>query len=131
MLKVRDSRIAEALGYAKTPAVSDLGQTRQTTVEVIRRYNEAFEQHDPTLLSELVAEDCVIENTTPAPNGSRHVGREACLALWGRIAANPDIRFDIEAVEVADERATIRWRLRWGEDESESLPFRSWLRRLF
>ena len=36
------------------------------TSEVIRRFNDAFQRHDPTALIELVAEDCVIENTNYA-----------------------------------------------------------------
>jgi ketosteroid isomerase-like protein len=123
LIKVRDGRIAEALAYAKTPLVADLGQANpvQTTSEVIRRYNEVFQQHDPAGLPALIAADCVIENSNPAPNGSRHVGREACLALWRRIATTPGTEFDIEEVVVTGDRATIRWRLRWGEDESKSV----------
>lgn len=33
LIKVRDGKIAEALAYAKTPAVSDLGQAKQSTAE--------------------------------------------------------------------------------------------------
>jgi ketosteroid isomerase-like protein len=121
LIRVRDGRIAEALAYAKTPVVSDLGQASQTTSEVIRRFNEVFQQHDVSALPDLVAADCVIENSNPAPSGSRHVGREACVALWRRIATNPGNQFDVEEVMVTGERATIRWRLRWGEDESSSV----------
>jgi ketosteroid isomerase-like protein len=121
LIKVRDGRITEALGYAKTPVVADLGQASHTTSEIIRRFNEAFQQHDPAALSELIAEDCVIENSNPAPNGSRHVGREACLELWRRIATTPGNQFDIEEIVVTGERATIRWGLRWGEDQSKSV----------
>jgi ketosteroid isomerase-like protein len=126
LIRVRDGKIAEALAYAKTPMVTDLGQasqssSSQSTSEVIRRFNEAFQQHDPAALPELIAADCVIENSNPAPNGSRHVGREACLTLWRRIATMPGTRFDLEDVVVTGERATIRWRLRWGESESDSV----------
>jgi ketosteroid isomerase-like protein len=121
LIRVREGRIVEALAYAKTPVVSDLGQGSQTTAEVIRRFNEAFQQHDPSALPELIAADCVVENSNPAPSGSRHVGRDACLALWRRIATNPGARFDIEEVVVTGERATIRWRLRWGEEDSQSV----------
>jgi ketosteroid isomerase-like protein len=121
LIRVRDGRIAEALAYAKTPVVSDLGQASQTTSEVIRRFNEAFQQHDPAALPELIAADCVIENSNPAPSGSLHVGREACLDLWRRIATNLGIHFDVEEVVVTGERATIRWRLRWGTDDSQSV----------
>lgn len=121
LIRVRDGKIAEALAYAKTPAVSDLGQRASTTSDVIRRYNEVFLKHDPSALPVLVASGCVIENTNPAPNGSRHVGREACVEHWRRIAINPEIRFDIEDVAVVGEKATIRWRLHWGEGESKSV----------
>jgi ketosteroid isomerase-like protein len=121
LIRVSDGRIAEALAYAKTPVVADLGQASQTTSEVIRRFNEVFQQHDPSALPEIVAADCVVENSNPAPSGSRHVGREACLALWRRIATNTGNQFDVEEVIVTGERATIRWRLRWGEDESSSV----------
>lgn len=121
LIRVRNGKIAEALGYAKTPAVADLGQASQTTSEVIRRFNEAFQQHDPSLLPELIAADCVIENVSPAPNGSRHVGREACLQLWTRIATDAANRFEVEEVVATGETATIRWRLRWGGDENQSV----------
>jgi ketosteroid isomerase-like protein len=129
LIVVRDGRIAEALAYAKTAPRTALGQDGasapsaggHTTSEVIRRFNDAFQRHDPTLLSELIAADCVIENSTPAPNGSRHVGRKACLELWSRIATSPGTHFDLEEVFVAGERAVIRWRLRWGEGESNSV----------
>jgi ketosteroid isomerase-like protein len=121
LIRVRDGRIAEALAYAKTPVVADLGQVSHTTSEVIRRFNEVFQHHDPSALTELVAADCVVENSNPAPSGSRHVGREACVALWRRIATNAGNRFDVEDVVVSGERATIRWRLRWGEDDSSAV----------
>lgn len=121
LIKVRDGRIVEALGYAKTPTVSDLGQGAGATAEVIRRFNQVFQQHDPAPLADLVAEDCFIENSNPAPDGSRHVGREACLALWGRIATNPGLRFETEEVVVTGDRATIRWRLHWGGQAAESV----------
>lgn len=43
----------------------------QQTAEIMRRYNDVFQRHDPSALAELVAEDCVIENTVPAPDGAR------------------------------------------------------------
>jgi hypothetical protein len=89
-----------------------------TTVGIIQRYNDVFQNHDPFGLAALVAEDCVIENTVPAPDGARYVGRDACVALWTGIATAPGTRFDIEETSVAGERATIRWRYWWGEGNS-------------
>jgi ketosteroid isomerase-like protein len=91
------------------------------TREVIERFNDVFQRHDPTGLADLVAEDCVIENTTPAPDGSRHVGREACVTLWQSIATTPNTHFDLEDVCVADDRAIIRWRYWWGDGAQSSV----------
>jgi hypothetical protein len=52
------------------------------TEAVLQRFNEVFLTHNPEALRELVAEDCIIENTQPAPDGSRHEGKHACIALW-------------------------------------------------
>src|SRR5262249_44966270 len=66
------------------------------TAEVMARFNAVFQEHDPAALAELVAEDCIIENTGPAPDGARHVGRAACIELWRSIATTPGTGFDHE-----------------------------------
>ncbi|MGC1676596.1 MAG: nuclear transport factor 2 family protein [Candidatus Binataceae bacterium] len=91
------------------------------TSAVIQRFNDVFQRHDPAALDKMVAPDCVLENTQPAPNGSRHVGRDACLAVWSAIATAPGTHFDLEEVAVAGDRAIIRWRLWWGNGESNSV----------
>jgi ketosteroid isomerase-like protein len=129
LIVVRDGKIAEALAYAKTPARTNLGQaaapaspaTDHTVSEIIRRFNDAFQRHDPAALAELIDMDCIIENSAPAPNGSQHVGKKACLELWSRLATAPGTQFDLEEVLVTGDRAVIRWRYRWGEDESQSV----------
>ena len=68
-----------------------------------------------------VEEEFLIENTTPAPNGSRHAGRSACLDVWQPLAASQDTSFDVEEVEVYGERSVIFWRFRRGKDEEQSV----------
>jgi ketosteroid isomerase-like protein len=92
-----------------------------TTDAVMRRFNDVFQLHDPSALRELVAEDCVIENTQPAPNGSRHIGRDACIALWTGIATAPGTHFELENVIVTGDRAIILWRFCWGDGEANSV----------
>lgn len=91
------------------------------TAEIIDRFNDAFQRHDGSAFADLVAEDCVIENTHPAPDGSRHVGRAACVELWQGIATAPEVSFDLEGVTVAEDRAIILWRLRRGEKPEDSV----------
>ena len=61
------------------------------TEAVLHRFNQVFLNHRPEALTELVADDCVIENTQPAPDGARYEGKEACVALWTQIATTPGI----------------------------------------
>jgi len=93
----------------------------ESTEAVLRRFNEVFLSHVPAALTELVAEDCVIENTAPAPDGSRHEGRAACIALWTGIATAPGTFFELEDVSVAGDRGIIRWRYHWGDGKESSV----------
>lgn len=81
-----------------------------STAEVIHGYNEAFRRRDAAAIAELLADDCVLEDVQPAPDGTRYVGRDAVAAFWGALATDPDLRFEPEDVEIADERAIVRWR---------------------
>ncbi|MEU8194303.1 nuclear transport factor 2 family protein [Microbispora amethystogenes] len=88
--------------------------TDETTMTIMRRFNDAFLTHDPGLLDGLIADDCVLENSGPPPNGSRHVGRQECLTFWSGIAASRESSFEPEEIWTAGDRAVIRWTLRWG-----------------
>lgn len=93
----------------------------ETTLRVITQFDAAFQKHDPSLLDGLLAEDCILENSGPAPDGSRHVGRAACLEFWTGIAANTDMNFEVEEMWAAGERGILRWRLRWGPGETDTV----------
>lgn len=91
--------------------------TPRTTREVLDRYNDAFRLHDPTLLDDVVADDCVIEDTSPAPDGMRREGGRACLARWSELAGNRALEFTSEAAEIHGDLAVAPWVLRWGNGE--------------
>jgi len=93
----------------------------RATKAILERFNQVFLTHDPSELSDLVAEDCVIENTQPAPDGSRHEGKTACIALWTHIATMPGAHFEPEAIIARGDRGEIRWRLVWGPDPASSV----------
>ena len=93
----------------------------KTTLEVIDQFNRAFLQHDGSLLTDLVAEDCVMESVEPAPDGTRYVGRIACLTFWQNLANSKDGGFTPEDVVTSGDRATIRWRFRFGPGLAQSV----------
>ena len=81
-----------------------------TTPDVVNRFNEAINKHDPVAVAALLAEDTVFENTGPVPDGSRIEGKAAVTAFWEKwFAANADARFEAEEIIVAGDRCVVRW----------------------
>jgi ketosteroid isomerase-like protein len=91
------------------------------TLQVLQRFNQAFMQHDGSLLEDLIAEDCVMESVEPAPDGTRYVGRIACLEFWQKLANSRDGAFAAEDIVAVDEHGIIRWRYRFGPGLSQSV----------
>jgi ketosteroid isomerase-like protein len=91
------------------------------TLQIMQRFNQAFVQHDASLLDGLIAEDCVMESVEPAPDGTRYVGRKACLEFWQKLANNRDGAFAEEEIVAVGEHAIIRWRYRFGPGLSKSV----------
>jgi len=85
----------------------------------IDRFNEAFNRHDADALESLLTDDTVFENTSPAPDGQRIVGKSAVVEFWrGWFARNPDAMFQTEELVVCGDRAIVRWiyrKLRTGQ----------------
>lgn len=91
------------------------------TLQILQRFNEAFVRYDGSLLDDLIAGDCVMESVEPAPDGTRYVGRSACLEFWRKLAANRDGAFTAEDIVAFDEHGFIRWRYRFGAGMSQSV----------
>lgn len=122
LMRVRDGLIVEALGYSKTdsvPLAAGTGIAERGTREVLDQYNEAFRLHDPALLKDVIADDCVIEDSGPAPDGARRVGGEACLARWSELAGDTALRFTPEAPDILGELAVQPWLLQWGDGDQD------------
>jgi ketosteroid isomerase-like protein len=61
-----------------------------------------------------MTEDCVFENTCPAPDGERHVGQAAVRRVWERFfRESPAAAFEAEEVFAAGSRCVVRWLYRW------------------
>jgi hypothetical protein len=91
----------------------------KATREIMERFNRAFEAHRPEDLDDLIGEGCVLENTTPAPDGARYEGREACLSFWKGIASSANLVFEADEIWASEDRGIIRWQLRWSEQETD------------
>jgi ketosteroid isomerase-like protein len=102
-----------------TPSSEGDAMRVRTTREVLDQYNDVFRLHDPRLLDDLVADDCVIEDTGPAPDGARREGGHACLARWSELAGNRTLEFTPETAEIHGDLAVQPWVLQWGDGEQD------------
>jgi uncharacterized protein (TIGR02246 family) len=85
-----------------------------SAVEVVRRFQDAWNAHDVDGVMALMTDDCVFESTWPPPDGERLVGQHAVRAFWERFfAQSPDAAIEIEEMFACGDRTTMRWRYRW------------------
>jgi len=94
--------------------VDELTATREDeTIAVIEQFNEAWNARDLDAAMSLMTEDCVFENTAPAPDGERFLGQAAVRAVWESVFQTPGMRFETEEVFVCGQRVTALWRYSW------------------
>lgn len=80
---------------------------------VVEAFGAAWADHDLDSAIELTTEDCVFDNTDPAPDGTLYVGHDAIRTAWQPIFDDPGAHFDVEEIFAADDRVVQRWRYRW------------------
>jgi ketosteroid isomerase-like protein len=86
----------------------------QATGEAIERFNEAFSRHDVSAVMAHMTEDCVFENTFPAPDGERFEGQEAVRRFWEDFfRSSPTATFQAEEMLTFGDRAVVRWLYTW------------------
>lgn len=90
----------------------------ESTLEVVRRFNDACNRHDVDAIMSLMTDDCVFENTLPPPDGERHEGQVAVRAFWEQFfLASPDATFEAEETFACGDRCVVRWRYHWVEQD--------------
>lgn len=87
----------------------------ETAMRVVMEFNEAFNRHDVPGMMHWMAEDCVFENTDPAPDGTRYSGKEAVTQFWQDFfRQSPKARIEIEEIfGMGNNRCVMRWRYLW------------------
>ena len=87
------------------------------TLAAVERFNAAFNSHDTNSVMEAMTEDCIFENTSPAPDGGRIEGAEAVRTFWTKFfSANPDAHFEAEEIVALNDRCVVRWVYRKTKD---------------
>ena len=82
--------------------------------DTIERFHDALNRRDLGALGDLITDDCVFETTSPAPDGTRHAGRQAVLAAFGVFfTESPAAHFEVEEMFGAGDRVVVRWLYSW------------------
>ena len=86
----------------------------ESAMRVIIEFNKAFNRHDVAGMMQLMSDDCVFENTNPAPDGAMYSGKDAVTQLWQNfLRESPHAHIEIEEVFGLGERCIMRWRYDW------------------
>lgn len=95
-----------------------MSPTRMSRIEsalrVVLEFNEAFNRQDVAGMMALMSDDCVFENTTPAPDGTVYSGKEAVSRFWQDFfRESPHAHIEIEEIFGLGLRCIMRWRYDW------------------
>lgn len=83
-------------------------------MRVTLAFNDAFNRHDVPAMMALMTDDCVFENTSPAPDGTRYAGKAAVTQFWQDFFhASPEAHIQIEEIFGMGWRCVMRWRYDW------------------
>ena len=86
----------------------------ESSTRLILAFNEAFNRHDVPEMMSMMHEDCVFENTDPAPDGTRFAGKQAVTQFWQDFfRESPRAHIDIEEIFGFSDRCVMRWKYTW------------------
>lgn len=86
----------------------------EAAMRLVLEFNEAFNRHDVAGMMKLMSEDCVFENTDPAPDGTTYSGKEAVTHFWQDFfRESPHAHIDIEEIFGAGQHCIMRWKYSW------------------
>jgi len=92
----------------------------ESAMRTVLAFNEAFNRHDVAGMMKLMNEDCVFENTDPAPDGTTYKGKEAVTQFWQDFfRQSPQAHIDIEEVFGLGSRCIMRWRYSWVDESGK------------
>ena len=92
----------------------------EAPTRIVLEFNEAFNQHDVTGMMKLMSDECIFENTYPAPDGTQYSGKETVTQFWKDFFRDsPQAHIEIEEIFGLGERCVMRWRYSWVATEGK------------
>jgi predicted SnoaL-like aldol condensation-catalyzing enzyme len=88
----------------------------ESAMRMVLEFNDAFNKHDVAGMMKLMSEDCVFENTAPAPDGTVYKGKEVVTQFWDEFfRESPQAHIEIEEIFGMGYHCIMRWKYTWGD----------------
>ena len=97
--------------------MSTANRADRSPLEVVNRFNDAWNRANLDDLLALISENCVFENTSPSPDGERFTGKVAVGRAWAPVLETAGMRFEAEELFEAGDRVVVRWVYHWTDGE--------------
>ncbi len=92
----------------------------ESAMRVALESNQALNRHDVAAMMALMSDDCVFENTSPAPDGTVYSGKEAVTQFWQDFfRASPQAHIQVEEILGLGLQCVVRWRYDWVDATGE------------
>jgi len=89
----------------------------ESAMRVVLAFNDAFNRHDVDGMMQLMSDDCVFENTAPAPDGTVYAGKEAVTRFWQDFSReSPHAHIEIEEIFGLGNHCIMRWKYEWVDE---------------
>jgi predicted SnoaL-like aldol condensation-catalyzing enzyme len=92
----------------------------ESAIRVVLEFNGAFNRHDVAAMMETLSDDCIFENSHPAPDGAVYSGKEEVTQFCRDFfRESPNVRIEIEEVFGLGDHCVMRWRCEWADSVGE------------
>jgi ketosteroid isomerase-like protein len=86
----------------------------ESAIRCVLEFNAAFNRHDVAAMMQLMSDECIFENTAPAPDGTVYTGKAAVTQFWRDFfRESPHAHIEIEEIFGFGMRCIMRWRYEW------------------
>ena len=97
----------------------------ESGIRLVLEFNEAFNRHDVSGMVALMSDDCIFEDSSPAPDGSVYSGKEALTRYYQEFfRESPEAHVKIEDIYGFRDHCIMRWRYSWVDREGEKSHLR-------
>ena len=86
----------------------------ESGMRIVLEFNDAFNRHDVAGMMKLMTDDCLFENTDPAPDGTIYSGKAAVTRFWQDFfKESPHAHIEIEEIFGMGLHCIMRWKYTW------------------